>query len=125
MSVSPFNAPVSPPPSPAPSPNPPLSPQRQTRLASPVLNEAELQELLSDPQLAAVQLPMFFQLEGSVAGGNGAAASAVTPGALKKGLEDLCEAADAAVKAGAQLLVLSDYAETLVCCVLQIGTVSP
>eukprot|EP00850_Spirogloea_muscicola_P015685 SM000122S25792 [mRNA] locus=s122:403536:415500:+ [translate_table: standard] len=71
----------------------------QVRLSSPVLNEEELSALADDPSLKAVKLPIFFDV------------SQGKEGALQKGLDKLCEAADKAVKSGAQLLVLSDLAE--------------
>lgn len=71
------------------------------RLASPVLNESELQELMEDQQLAAARLPMFFDVSGGV------------DGALARGIDALCAAADVAVEQGAQLLVLSDSSAEL------------
>ncbi|CAI5991066.1 unnamed protein product [Closterium sp. NIES-65] len=71
------------------------------RLTSPVLNEAEMQELMDDKQLAAARLPIFFDVSQGV------------EGALSRGLDALCAAADAAVDSGAQLLVLSDNADQL------------
>ncbi|CAI5517142.1 unnamed protein product [Closterium sp. Naga37s-1] len=71
------------------------------RLTSPVLNEAEMQELMEDKQLAAARLPIFFDVSQGV------------DGALSRGLDALCAAADAAVDSGAQLLVLSDNAAQL------------
>ncbi|CAI6000519.1 unnamed protein product [Closterium sp. NIES-64] len=66
-----------------------------------VLNEAEMQELMDDKQLAAARLPIFFDVSQGV------------EGALSRGLDALCAAADAAVDSGAQLLVLSDNADQL------------
>lgn len=69
-----------------------------------MLNEAELQELMDDKQLGAVKVPIFYDVPEGETG----------EGALQKGLDKLCAAADEAVKSGAQLIVLSDASEKLV-----------
>jgi hypothetical protein len=74
----------------------------QIRLSSPFLSETELDDLAADPVLNAVRLPAFFDASGDAAG------------SLKKGLDALCEAADKAVKGGAELLILSDRDDNLV-----------
>ncbi|XP_010505887.1 PREDICTED: ferredoxin-dependent glutamate synthase 2, chloroplastic-like isoform X1 [Camelina sativa] len=68
----------------------------QVVLSGPVLNERELEGLLSDPQLKSQVLPTFFDIHRGI------------EGSLKKGLLKLCEAADEAVRNGSQVLVLSD-----------------
>ena len=74
----------------------------QVRLSSPFLTETELDDLAADPVLKGVRLPAFFDASGDAAG------------SLKKGLDALCEAADKAVKDGAELLILSDRDDNLV-----------
>ena len=73
-------------------------------MASPVLNEGELEALKSDPLLKAQVLPTFFDIRKGV------------EGSLEKRLDRLCEAADEAVRNGSQLLILSDHSDELVCC---------
>lgn len=68
-------------------------------MSGPVLNERELEGLLSDPQLKSQVLPTFFDIHRGV------------EGSLKKGLLKLCEAADEAVRNGSQVLVLSDRSD--------------
>ncbi|XP_074320575.1 ferredoxin-dependent glutamate synthase, chloroplastic [Silene latifolia] len=71
----------------------------QVILSSPVLNEGELEALLSDPLLKAQVLPTFFDIRKGL------------DGSLEKTLNRLCEAADEAVRNGSQLLVLSDRSD--------------
>ncbi|CAN8284734.1 unnamed protein product [Cochlearia groenlandica] len=71
----------------------------QVVLTGPVLNERELEGLLSDPQLKAQVLPTFFDIHRGI------------EGSLKKALLKLCEAADEAVRNGSQVLVLSDKSD--------------
>ncbi|XP_009794669.1 ferredoxin-dependent glutamate synthase, chloroplastic [Nicotiana sylvestris] len=73
----------------------------QVILPSPVLNEGELESLLKDSHLKAHVLPTFFDVGKGV------------EGSLKRSLYKLCEAADEAVRNGAQLLVLSDRSDEL------------
>ncbi|XP_057548960.1 ferredoxin-dependent glutamate synthase, chloroplastic-like isoform X1 [Amaranthus tricolor] len=73
----------------------------QVNLASPVLNEGELEALKSDPLLKAQVLPTFFDIRKGV------------EGSLEKRLDRLCEAADEAVRNGSQLLILSDHSDEL------------
>lgn len=76
----------------------------QVRLSSPFLTETELHDLAADPVLKGVRLPAFFDASGDAAG------------SLRKGLDALCEAADKAVKDGAELLILSDRDDNMVRC---------
>ncbi|KFK36969.1 hypothetical protein AALP_AA4G195900 [Arabis alpina] len=71
----------------------------QVVLSGPVLNERELEGLLSDPQLKSQVLPTFFDIHRGI------------EGSLKKALLKLCEAADEAVRNGSQVLVLSDRSD--------------
>ncbi|KAH9621061.1 hypothetical protein KSS87_011842 [Heliosperma pusillum] len=71
----------------------------QVILSSPVLNEGELEALLSDPLLKAQVLPTFFDIRKGL------------DGSLEKTLYRLCEAADEAVRNGSHLLVLSDRSD--------------
>ncbi|CAN1259861.1 Ferredoxin-dependent glutamate synthase, chloroplastic [Linum perenne] len=71
----------------------------QIILSNPVLNEGELESLLADPRLKTQVLPTFFDIRKGL------------DGSLEKTLGRLCDAADEAVRNGAQLLVLSDRAE--------------
>ncbi|KAL7097751.1 hypothetical protein ACP275_10G162700 [Erythranthe tilingii] len=73
----------------------------QVILSNPVLNEGELESLLKDPFLKAQILPTFFSIRKGI------------EGSLEKRLYKLCEAADEAVRNGAQLLVLSDRSDEL------------
>lgn len=81
----------------------------QVILPSPVLNEGELESLLKDSHLKPHVLPTFFDVGKGV------------EGSLKRSLYKLCEAADEAVRNGAQLLVLSDRSDELVSCPLAIS----
>lgn len=74
----------------------------QVTLLSPVLNENELEILKSDHVLKAKTLPTFFNISKGI------------PGTLQTALDSLCRAADDAVRAGSQLLILSDRASHLV-----------
>ncbi|KAH0933005.1 hypothetical protein HID58_010122 [Brassica napus] len=71
----------------------------QVVLSGPVLNERELEGLLSDPHLKSEVLPTFFDIHRGI------------DGSLKKALLKLCEAADEAVRNGSQVLVLSDRSD--------------
>lgn len=71
-------------------------------LSSPVLNEGELESLLTDASLKPQILPTFFDIRKGV------------DGSLEKTLSKLCEAADEAVRNGSQLLILSDRSDELV-----------
>ncbi|KAG2290707.1 hypothetical protein Bca52824_050311 [Brassica carinata] len=71
----------------------------QVVLSGPVLNERELEGLLSDPHLKSQVLPTFFDIHRGI------------DGSLKKALLKLCEAADEAVRNGSQVLVLSDRSD--------------
>ncbi|XP_024003953.1 ferredoxin-dependent glutamate synthase 2, chloroplastic isoform X3 [Eutrema salsugineum] len=71
----------------------------QVVLSGPVLNERELEGLLSDPHLKSQVLPTFFDIHRGI------------EGSLKKALVKLCEAADEAVRNGSQVLVLSDRSD--------------
>lgn len=75
-------------------------------LLSPVLNEIELEILKADNVLNAKTLPIFFNIDKGI------------PGALQTALDSLCKAADDAVRAGSQLLILSDRSNHLVRAVL-------
>ena len=75
-------------------------------LLSPVLNEKELEILKADNVLNAKTLPIFFNIDKGI------------PGALQTALDSLCKAADDAVRAGSQLLILSDRTNQLVRAVL-------
>lgn len=68
----------------------------QVTLLSPVLNENELDILKADRVLKAKTLPTFFNISKGI------------PGTLQTALDSLCKAADDAVRAGSQLLILSD-----------------
>lgn len=68
-------------------------------MSGPVLNERELEGLLSDPLLKSQVLPTFFDIHRGI------------EGSLKKALLKLCEAADEAVRSGSQVLVLSDRSD--------------
>uniref|UniRef100_A0A1J3GI04 glutamate synthase (ferredoxin) n=1 Tax=Noccaea caerulescens TaxID=107243 RepID=A0A1J3GI04_NOCCA len=71
----------------------------QVVLSGPVLNERELEGLLSDPLLKSQVLPTFFDIHRGI------------EGSLTKALLKLCEAADEAVRSGSQVLVLSDRSD--------------
>ncbi|CAA6654040.1 unnamed protein product [Spirodela intermedia] len=73
----------------------------QVILSSPVLNEGELETLMKDTGLKPQVLPTFFDIGKGI------------DGSLQKALEELCEAADEAVRSGSQLLVLSDRSEEI------------
>ncbi|KAK3125910.1 hypothetical protein QOZ80_7BG0611270 [Eleusine coracana subsp. coracana] len=71
----------------------------QVALSSPVLNEGELESLLKDPTLKPKVLSTYFDIRKGL------------DGSLDKTIKALCEEADAAVRSGSQLLVLSDRSE--------------
>jgi glutamate synthase (ferredoxin) len=73
----------------------------QVTLSSPVLNEGELESLLNDPKLKPKVLSTYFNIRKGL------------DGSLDKAINALCEEADAAVRSGSQLLVLSDRSEAL------------
>ncbi|MCO5561597.1 hypothetical protein L7F22_015218 [Adiantum nelumboides] len=73
----------------------------QVTLTSPILNDGELETLKADKKLKAVRLSIFFDVTKGV------------EGSLKRALNKLCEAADDAVRAGSQLLILSDRLDDL------------
>lgn len=75
----------------------------QVTLSDPVLSEGELESLKGMESLKPATLPTFFDVSDGV------------EGALQRGLDQLCEAADEAVRSGSQLLILSDRTETMVC----------
>lgn len=68
----------------------------QVTLLSPVLNEKELELLKMDNVLKAKTLRTYFNISKGI------------PGALQSALDSLCRAADDAVRAGSQLIILSD-----------------
>ncbi|XP_039797090.1 ferredoxin-dependent glutamate synthase, chloroplastic isoform X3 [Panicum virgatum] len=71
----------------------------QVALSSPVLNEGELETLLKDPKLKPKVLSTYFDIRKGL------------DGSLDSTIKALCEEADAAVRSGCQLLVLSDRSE--------------
>ncbi|CAN6206347.1 unnamed protein product [Urochloa humidicola] len=71
----------------------------QVALSSPVLNEGELESLLNDPKLKPKVLSTYFDIRKGL------------DGSLDSAIKALCEEADAAVRSGCQLLVLSDRSE--------------
>lgn len=71
-------------------------------LSSPVLNEGELESLMKDPALKTKVLSTYFDIRKGL------------DGSLHRKIKQLCEEADAAVRNGSQLLVLSDRSEALV-----------
>ncbi|KAH7677006.1 Glutamate synthase (ferredoxin) protein [Dioscorea alata] len=73
----------------------------QVILSSPVLNEGELDALMKDHSLNPQVLHTFFEIQKGI------------PGSLDKAINQLCEAADDAVRNGSQLLILSDRCEEL------------
>lgn len=73
----------------------------QVTLTNPILNEGELDTLKADSKLKPCRLPIFFDVTMGV------------EGSLRKALNKLCEAADDAVRAGSQLLILSDRIDEL------------
>ncbi|OAY67109.1 Ferredoxin-dependent glutamate synthase, chloroplastic [Ananas comosus] len=73
----------------------------QVILSSPVLNEGELDLLMKDPNLKAKKLSTYFDIRNGL------------DGSLEKMIKELCEEADAAVRDGSQLLVLSDRSDEL------------
>lgn len=77
-------------------------------LSNPVLNEGELESLMKDPALKTKVLSTYFNIRKGL------------DGSLDRKIKQLCEEADAAVRNGSQLLVLSDRSEGLVshCCFL-------
>ena len=81
-------------------------------MSGPVLNERELEGLLSDPHLKSEVLPTFFDIHRGI------------DGSLKKALLKLCEAADEAVRNGSQVLVLSDRSDNPVHTYFQVYTVN-
>jgi len=64
-----------------------------------VLNEGELETLLKDPKLKPKVLSTYFDIRKGL------------DGSLDSTIKALCEEADAAVRSGCQLLVLSDRSE--------------
>lgn len=70
---------------------------RQLKLANPILSNEELAKIarLDQPGFKAVTLPILFQVSGDSSG-------------LQTALETLCHEADSAIKAGANILILSD-----------------
>lgn len=64
-----------------------------------MLNEGELETLLKDPKLKPKVLSTYFNIRKGL------------DGSLDKTIKALCEEADAAVRSGCQLLVLSDRSE--------------
>jgi glutamate synthase (ferredoxin) len=74
----------------------------QVALTSPILSEGELKSLQATESLQPTTLPTFFDISNGI------------EGALQRGLDELCEAADNAVRAGSQLLILSDRTDDLV-----------
>uniref|UniRef100_A0A0D9X2F6 glutamate synthase (ferredoxin) n=1 Tax=Leersia perrieri TaxID=77586 RepID=A0A0D9X2F6_9ORYZ len=73
----------------------------QVTLSSPVLNEGELDSLLNDSKLKPKVLSTYFDIRKGL------------DGSLDKAIKALCDEADAAVRNGSQLLVLSDRSEAL------------
>ncbi|XP_078170806.1 ferredoxin-dependent glutamate synthase, chloroplastic [Carex rostrata] len=73
----------------------------QVMLSSPVLNEGELESLMKDPALKTKVLATYFDIRKGL------------DGSLHRKIKQLCEEADAAVRNGSQLLVLSDRSEAL------------
>ncbi|BAF22434.1 Os07g0658400, partial [Oryza sativa Japonica Group] len=73
----------------------------QVTLSSPVLNEGELESLLNDSKLKPKVLSTYFDIRKGL------------DGSLDKAIKVLCDEADAAVRNGSQLLVLSDRSEAL------------
>jgi glutamate synthase (ferredoxin) len=64
-----------------------------------VLNEGELELLLNDPKMKPKVLSTYFDIRKGL------------DGSLDRAIKALCEEADAAVRSGSQLLVLSDRSE--------------
>lgn len=75
----------------------------QVTLSDPVLSEGELSSLQAIESLKPATLPTFFDVSDGI------------EGALQRGLDKLCEAADEAVRSGSQLLILSDRTDNMVC----------
>ncbi|KAJ4762097.1 hypothetical protein LUZ62_072472 [Rhynchospora pubera] len=73
----------------------------QVMLSSPVLNEGELDSLMKDPALKAKVISTYFDIRKGL------------DGSLDRMIKLICEEADAAVRNGCQLLVLSDRSESL------------
>jgi hypothetical protein len=71
----------------------------QVALLSPVLNEGELELLLKNEKLKPKVLSTYFDIRKGL------------DGSLDRTVKALCEEADAAVRSGSQLLVLSDRSE--------------
>lgn len=71
-------------------------------LKNPVLTEGDLASLATGVYLKSATLPTFFDISDGV------------DGALERALEKLCTAADAAVRSGCQLLILTDRTDSLV-----------
>lgn len=67
-----------------------------------MLNEGELESLLNDSKLKPKVLSTYFDIRKGL------------DGSLDKAIKVLCDEADAAVRNGSQLLVLSDRSEALV-----------
>jgi hypothetical protein len=68
----------------------------QVTLSDPILSDGELRALQETESLKPATLPTFFDVSDGI------------EGALQRGLDKLCEAADEAVRSGSQLLILSD-----------------
>lgn len=74
----------------------------QMTLSNPFLSESELELLEGDPIFQSSTLPVFFDISNGI------------EGSLQRALDNLCEAADEAVRAGSQLLILSDRSDDMV-----------
>lgn len=74
----------------------------QVTLSDPILSEGELSSLQAIDSLKPATLPTFFDVSDGI------------EGALQRGLDKLCEAADEAVRSGSQLLILSDRTDDMV-----------
>ncbi|BBN01830.1 glutamate synthase (ferredoxin) [Marchantia polymorpha subsp. ruderalis] len=73
----------------------------QMTLSNPFLSESELELLEGDPIFQSSTLPVFFDISNGI------------EGSLQRALDNLCEAADEAVRAGSQLLILSDRSDDM------------
>ena len=80
----------------------------QVQLSDPILSDGELSALQATESLKPATLPTFFDVNDGI------------EGALQRGLDKLCEAADEAVRAGSQLLILSDRTDEMVTFVQQL-----